>query len=109
MQRYDIHFWPELNLLNKRQKTSENVTFALNNFVRVLFEVQILDFGRFADADGCAVRVMEATPPGSGRRGERSPGFRSLFEAAQPGVIKDGTPPGFSTAWCAGWLRWLVV
>ena len=33
---------------------------------------------------------------GRGRGVELSPGFRSLFESAQPGVIKEGTPPGFS-------------
>ena len=36
-------------------------------------------------------------PSGVGAWGEEHfPGFRRLFESAQPGVIKEETPPGFS-------------
>ena len=39
-------------------------------------------------------------------KGGHSPGFRCLFESAQPGVIKEGTPLGFSADWALLWLEW---
>ena len=59
-----------------------------------------LDSGR---AEGSAYWVMWRPLRGRGVGGGFFPGFRCLFESAQPGVTKEGTPPGFS----AGLAEWM--